>query len=94
MPCGALRAGYVYTAPLLPPCRAAARCAVAVWTRELIEAAIAQEGTYYLPYQAHATPEQFHRAYPRARELLALKRRLDPENRFRHVLWNTYAPSL
>ena len=71
---------------------AAARGAVAVWTRELIEAAIAQEGTYYLPYQAHATPEQFHRAYPRARELFALKRQLDPENRFRHVLWNTYAP--
>jgi FAD/FMN-containing dehydrogenase len=64
--------------------------AVAVWTRELIEAAIALNGTYYLPYQAHATPDQFHRAYPRARELFALKRRLDPDYRLRHVLWNTY----
>ncbi len=67
-----------------------ARGAVAVWTRELIEAAIALNGTYYLPYQAHATPDQFHRAYPRARELFALKRRLDPDYRLRHVLWNTY----
>jgi FAD/FMN-containing dehydrogenase len=67
-----------------------ARGAVAVWTRELIEAAIALGGTYYLPYQAHATPAQFHRAYPRARELFALKRRLDPDYRLRHVLWNTY----
>ena len=58
--------------------------------RELIEAAIALGGTYYLPYQAHATPAQFHRAYPRARELFALKRRLDPDYRLRHVLWNSY----
>jgi len=63
---------------------------VAVWTRELIDAAIECGGTYYLPYQAHATPEQFHRAYPRARELFALKRRLDPDFRFRNVLWNKY----
>lgn len=68
---------------------------VAVWTRELIDAAIACGGTYYLPYQPHATPEQFHAAYPRARELFALKRRLDPDFRFRNVLWDTYyAPTL
>ena len=48
---------------------------VGVWTRELIDAALAVGGTYYLPYQPHATAEQFHRAYPRARELFALKRR-------------------
>lgn len=68
---------------------------VAVWTRELIEAALACGGTYYLPYQPHATEEQFHRAYPRAREYFALKRRLDPEFRFRNVLWDKYyAPTL
>jgi FAD/FMN-containing dehydrogenase/uncharacterized membrane protein YhaH (DUF805 family) len=67
-----------------------ARGAVAVWTRELIEAAIALGGTYYLPYQVHATQAQFHLAYPRARELFALKRRLDPDYRLRHVLWNSY----
>jgi FAD/FMN-containing dehydrogenase/uncharacterized membrane protein YhaH (DUF805 family) len=67
-----------------------ARGAVAVWTRELIEAALTLGGTYYLPYQAHATPDQFHRAYPRARELFALKRKLDPDYRLRHVLWSSY----
>jgi FAD/FMN-containing dehydrogenase len=68
---------------------------VAVWTRELIDAAIACGGCYYLPYQPHATPEQFHAAYPRAHELFALKRRLDPAFRFRNVLWDTYfAPTL
>ena len=70
--------------------RESARARVAVWTRELVEAAIACGGAYYLPYQVHATAEQFHRAYPRARELFALKDRLDPEYRFRNVLWNTY----
>jgi FAD/FMN-containing dehydrogenase len=68
---------------------------VAVWTRELIDAAISCGGAYYLPYQPHATHEQFHAAYPRARELFALKRRLDPNFRFRNVLWDKYyAPTL
>ncbi len=67
-----------------------ARARVAVWTRELIDAVIGVGGSYYLPYQAHATPEQFHAAYPRAQELFALKRRLDPDFRLRNVLWDTY----
>jgi len=75
--------------------RANARERVAVWTRELIDAAIECGGTYYLPYQPHATPGQFHRAYPRARELFALKRRLDPDFRWRNALWDKYyAPTL
>jgi FAD/FMN-containing dehydrogenase len=72
-----------------------ARQRVAVWTRELIDAAIACGGSYYLPYQAHATHEQFHRAYPRAREFFELKRRLDPDFRLRNVLWDKYyAPTV
>jgi FAD/FMN-containing dehydrogenase/uncharacterized membrane protein YhaH (DUF805 family) len=63
---------------------------VAVWTRELIEAALGVQGSYYLPYQVHATPEQFHRAYPRAKEFFELKHKLDPNFRFRNVLWNKY----
>lgn len=66
------------------------KTSVAVWTRELIDAVLASGGAYYLPYQVHATPAQFHQAYPRARELLALKARIDPDYRFRNVLWNTY----
>ncbi len=63
---------------------------VAVWTRELVEAAIACGGRHYLPYQAHATSDQFHRAYPRAVELFAMKKQLDPDFRFRNVLWDQY----
>lgn len=67
-----------------------ARDRVAVWTRELMEAVLQHDGRWYLPYQAHATESQFHRAYPKAKELFALKKRLDPDFRFRNVLWNQY----
>jgi FAD/FMN-containing dehydrogenase/SAM-dependent methyltransferase len=63
---------------------------VAVWTRELIDAALEFNGTYYLPYQPHARPEQFHRAYPQAETLFALKKRLDPAFRFHNSLWDKY----
>lgn len=69
---------------------AAAQKEVGSWTRELIDAALNVGGSYYLPYQIHATEEQFLRAYPRAREFFALKRRLDPTNKFRNELWNKY----
>ncbi|NKB35992.1 MAG: FAD-binding protein [Gammaproteobacteria bacterium] len=63
---------------------------VALWTRELITAALELNGTYYLPYQAHATHEQFHTAYPGAKKLFSLKDTLDPQFRFRNVIWDTY----
>jgi len=67
-----------------------ARARVAVWTRELIDAALACEGSYYLPYQAHATDDQFHRAYPRALKAFDLKATVDPTFRFRNVIWDRY----
>jgi FAD/FMN-containing dehydrogenase len=69
---------------------AAARERVGVWTRELVDAALSVGGSYYLPYQPHATEEQFLRAYSRAPEFFALKRRLDPGNKFRNRLWDKY----
>ena len=63
---------------------------VAVWTRELIDAALSLDGSYYLPYQPHATTEQFHKAYPHATKLFELKKHLDPNYKFRNVIWDTY----
>jgi FAD/FMN-containing dehydrogenase len=60
------------------------------WTRELVNAALRVGGSYYLPYQLHATRSQFLRAYPRAPEFFALKRRLDPTNKFRNMFWDKY----
>ncbi len=63
---------------------------VAVWTRELINASISLNGSYYLPYQVHATAEQFHKAYPNAKKLMEIKEKLDPTFKFRNVIWDTY----
>jgi FAD/FMN-containing dehydrogenase len=60
------------------------------WTRELIEASIGHEGTYYLPYQLHATRAQFDAAYPRKARFAAIKRRVDPEDRLTNELWKRY----
>ena len=52
----------------------------------MIDAAIANGGSYYLPYQIHATPTQFQQAYPKYADYFALKKRLDPDYRFRNKL--------
>ena len=56
------------------------------WTRELIDAVLENQGSYYLPYQLHATTEQFQRAYPQAEQFFKLKTRLDPHNKFSNML--------
>lgn len=66
------------------------RQAVSAWTRELIDTAVSYGGTYYLPYQILATPQEFHAAYPNADRLFELKRQLDPRYKFRNKLWDAY----
>jgi FAD/FMN-containing dehydrogenase len=70
----------------------AARREVARWTRELIDAALASGGRYYLPYQPVATRAQFARAYPNSERLFAVKRRIDPASKFTNTLWDLYLP--
>jgi FAD/FMN-containing dehydrogenase len=65
---------------------------VGVWIRELIDAALANGGRYYLPYRLDATSTQFNRAYPEARTFASLKARVDPANRFNNLLWAKYLP--
>jgi hypothetical protein len=68
----------------------AAQQEVRSWTRELIDDAVSVGGTYYLTYQVMATKDQFHAAYPRAREFFELKQKVDPQSKFRNRLWDTY----
>jgi len=63
-------------------------------TEALIERILAIGGSYYLPYRPHARPDQFTRAYPRAGEFAAAKRRLDPGLTFRNHFWDRYLGSL
>lgn len=65
---------------------------VAAWTRKMIDQVIVVGGSYYLPYQPHATDDQFHRAYPQADEFFAIKRMLDPTDKFTNSLWDKYYP--
>ena len=65
---------------------------VHAWSSDMIDAATALGGAYYLPYQVLESPEQFHAAYPRADEYFALKARVDPGNRFRNRLWQQLYP--
>ena len=45
---------------------------------------------YGPPYRLDATREQFTRAYPESAEFSALKARVDPDKRFRNLLWDAY----
>lgn len=67
-----------------------AREAVGVWTRKLIDLALQHGGRYYLPYQPHATKQQFESAYPEAVQLRRLKRRVDPMGKLSNELWRKY----
>lgn len=64
--------------------------AMEAMTRDLIDASLACEGRYYLPYRLHAMPEQFHAAYPQARAFFELKRKHDPDEIFQNRFYTTY----
>ena len=70
----------------------AAKARVKRWSLEMIDAAIEAGGTYYLPYQIFATPQQFLAAYPKSPLFFDLKRRIDPAYRFRNTLWSQHYP--
>jgi FAD/FMN-containing dehydrogenase len=50
-----------------------------VWERELIGIALANEGTYYLPYLLHARADQFSRAYLQSDRLKRLRKEVGAE---------------
>ena len=59
----------------------------------MIDAAIESGGTYYLPYQIFASSQQFNKAYPNADKFFEVKKKVDPDYRFRNVLWKHHYPS-
>lgn len=59
-------------------------------TRELIDAALACRGRYYLPYRLHATAAQFARAYPQARNFFKEKRSFDPHEILQNQFYVKY----
>jgi FAD/FMN-containing dehydrogenase len=63
--------------------------AQAHWVRALIDLALSNDGTYYLPYRLHATTDQFARAYPNARGLKRIRKEVSAV-RFVNTLWEKY----
>ena len=63
---------------------------VGKWTRYMIDEVLAVGGSYYLPYQPHATDEQFYAAYPHALEYFDIKKLYDKDNKFTNNLWDKY----
>ncbi|MCI0387803.1 MAG: hypothetical protein MOB07_03390 [Acidobacteria bacterium] len=59
-------------------------------TQELIDAALACGGRYYLPYRLHATKAQFEKAYPQARSWFERKRHYDPDDIFQNQFFVKY----
>jgi FAD/FMN-containing dehydrogenase len=59
-------------------------------TRELIDAALALGGRYYLPYRLQATKQQLVAAYPRAPEFFQKKLAWDPHELFQNRWYLAY----
>jgi FAD/FMN-containing dehydrogenase len=72
------------------PIANAAESRMRLLTEQLINAALAEGGRYYLPYRLEATPRQFNQAYPRAKQFFALKRHYDPDGLFQNEMYTKY----
>lgn len=62
------------------------------WTLEMTDAILSEKGSWYLPYQPHASIEQFQKAYLHADKYFAVKNRFDPHHRFTNKLLDKYNP--
>ncbi len=60
------------------------------WTRELVDAAISNGGTYYLPYQLYPSQDQIRSAYPMLDRFFAKKRDYDPNEIFDSGFYEHY----
>lgn len=60
--------------------------------REMIDATLAHDGSYYLPYFGYPTKKQMQIAYPKTKEFFELKERFDPEHRFMNLFYEEYQP--
>lgn len=60
-------------------------------TIKLIDLAIQNGGTYYLPYQLYYSPEQLRGAYPEVDSFFALKKKYDPALLFSNAFYEKYS---
>lgn len=64
------------------------------WILEAVNLLHKYEGSYYLPYQAFPTVEQFRSSYPNWETVRNLKRKWDPDHRFVSGFFTDYMEAL
>lgn len=60
------------------------------WTVEMTDSILKVNGRWYLPYQPHASIEQFQKGYIKSEKYFELKNKYDPNYRFRNKLIDKY----
>jgi decaprenylphospho-beta-D-ribofuranose 2-oxidase len=60
------------------------------WTRKLVEVALRNRGTYYLPYQQYPSREQIRLAYPMLDDFVAKKKMVDRDGIFSSSFYERY----
>jgi decaprenylphospho-beta-D-ribofuranose 2-oxidase len=76
----------LFNVPLSDPGQAVTRQAI----QHIIDHVIRHHGTYYLPYAAYATQEQFRTAYPENKAFFAEKDEYDPTHLFMNYFYEQY----
>ncbi|PIE48107.1 MAG: FAD-binding oxidoreductase [Gammaproteobacteria bacterium] len=59
-------------------------------TQKLVNIAINNEGTYYLPYRLHVDKQTMRKSYPQADEFFSLKLKYDPDEVFSNQFYQHY----
>lgn len=61
-----------------------------ILTNQLVDAAIKNNGTFYLPYRLHISREKMRIVYPQADSFFELKKKYDPNELFRNQFYEHY----
>jgi hypothetical protein len=72
---------------------ASGRVVASETSREIIDLALREDGTYYLPYVLDYDSAELARAYPMISEFFALKKRYDTGERFSNEFYRKYSSS-
>lgn len=64
--------------------------AMKILTNKLVDAALKNEGTFYLPYRLHIDKVKMRKVYPQTDTFFALKRKYDPQEIFYNKFYQHY----
>jgi len=61
-----------------------------ILTNQLVDIAMKNEGTFYLPYRLHIDKDKMRKSYPNADNFFELKRKYDPDEMFNNKFYEHY----